>query len=315
MAGFLAVLAITLTVGTTGCGGTEKQRPVTPPPSSTATSTPTAAPASPAPLKLQTKVLGIIGQGRPVALLGGGVSGILDVEPHATQLARTRPAILLQHLSIQYGLDDQPLPAGYSIKTESRALLAALDALKITEPIDLWGHSSGGTIALDFALDHPERVRSLVLSEPPVYWLLDARQRALPEIVEWTKVTGSFSDDVTERDVERFYRALGAIAPGATASAHPKWPIWVKHRRAFRGMRALIEQQDDAARLRAFKPPVLLVRAKDTVPAHRVFNDALIAHLPNARQLELPGPHSAPMMQPDRFVEQLSAFQAAAGTQ
>lgn len=44
-------------------------------------------------------------------------------------------------------------------------LLAILDTLEL-DAVDLVGVSMGGSIALNFAIDHPERVRSLVLISP-----------------------------------------------------------------------------------------------------------------------------------------------------
>ena len=54
--------------------------------------------------------------------------------------------------------------SSYSLDQLVRDLRAFLDALAI-ERIDLLGHSMGGMAALRFALEYPERVRSLVLMD------------------------------------------------------------------------------------------------------------------------------------------------------
>lgn len=63
-----------------------------------------------------------------------------------------------------HGRSERP-PSGYRVADGVTDLLALLDALDVTEPVVLLGNSFGGTIALAFALAHPDRVAALVLIE------------------------------------------------------------------------------------------------------------------------------------------------------
>jgi pimeloyl-ACP methyl ester carboxylesterase len=59
-----------------------------------------------------------------------------------------------------------PLPGGAKAHTlvEFGAWIADfLDAIDVTEPVQVMGHSFGGGVAIVFAHDHPDRVRGLVL--------------------------------------------------------------------------------------------------------------------------------------------------------
>ena len=63
------------------------------------------------------------------------------------------------------GLSDRP-DARYDADLYDRQLVQLLDALGIQEPVDVAGVSMGGPIAVDFAVRHPERARTVTLVDP-----------------------------------------------------------------------------------------------------------------------------------------------------
>lgn len=101
------------------------------------------------------------GQG-PVVLLIHGIptSSLLwrDVVP---VLAQTHRVIAPDMLN--YGQSDKPLHADVSIAAQSRLLVGLLDALGVARA-DVVGHDIGGGVAQLIAVNHPERVRKLVLA-------------------------------------------------------------------------------------------------------------------------------------------------------
>jgi 2-hydroxymuconate-semialdehyde hydrolase len=63
---------------------------------------------------------------------------------------------------LNYGKSEKPEKANVSIKAQSELLIKLLDELKI-EAADVVGHDIGGGIAQLMAVNHPERVKKMVL--------------------------------------------------------------------------------------------------------------------------------------------------------
>jgi long-chain acyl-CoA synthetase len=61
-----------------------------------------------------------------------------------------------------HGLSDKP-SSGYEMPRIQLDLETALDRLNVSTPMVLVGHSFGGAIVTDFALNHPERIERLIL--------------------------------------------------------------------------------------------------------------------------------------------------------
>jgi pimeloyl-ACP methyl ester carboxylesterase len=254
-----------------------------------------------------------IGSGPPLVLIGGGLTGWASWVPHAERLADTREVVRLQLLSVQYGLEDRPLPDGYSITMESRALAAALDDLGLTGSVDLAAWSYGALVTLDFALNHPERVRTLTLIEPPASWTLPDRGRSMPDARALADVARrAQGDDVSIDDLVFFLRTAALVPPGADPESLPQWESWVRHRRSLRAGSAPFDHTDDPARLRAFDRPVLLVTGHGTSPFLGAVHQTLATTLPQARTLELDGGHAPHLVEMDPFLDALAGFHAAA---
>lgn len=261
---------------------------------------------NPATLRMQAEDLG--GDGRTLAVVGGGLTGWASWRPLLPYLARGRRVILLQPLNVQYGQEARLLPSEYGIFTEGDALRAALDELSPQDPVDVLAWSFGALVALDFALNHPERVRKLALIEPPALWMLPDHGREHQEVRELEQLIARADTDVTEEDLESFLGIAGFVPPGGEARALPQWPGWIGFRNSLRNTPALFAHVDDLARVSSFNRPVMLATGTGTSPFLRHVIDTLAATLPEACVVEMPAGHAPQLISTDRFFAALDAF-------
>jgi aminoacrylate hydrolase len=194
----------------------------------------------------------------------------------------------------------------YSVEQMAGDVLRLMDALGI-ESAHLVGHSTGGAIGQVIAQDHPERLRSLVLSAtwagPDPYF------RRLFESRRETLVTAG---------VESYLRAsVLMLAP----------PWWVRandallaeqHRQAAAASPPLevltsridaIVRFDRRARLGEIRTPTLVVVAADDAITPRFFADELAERIAGAKLSVLEaGGHFAPVCLPAPYNAEVGAF-------
>jgi pimeloyl-ACP methyl ester carboxylesterase len=258
-------------------------------------------------MAMQSKVTGA---GTPLVLVGGGLTGWISWDAHAERLSASRKVVRLQPLNVQWGLENRPLPADYSVKTEGRAIAAALDEVGMTGPIDIVGWSYGGLATLDFALDHPDRIRTLTLIEPPALWVLHALGSMDDEAQKSETLLKTLHGDISEGQLEEFLAVAGFARPGVSVRDLPQWPVWNRHRQSLRNSLAVVSHKDDPARLTAFAKPVLLVKGTGSSRFLHQAIDAMATRFPHARVVEMPAGHAPQIVSMDRFLDTLSAFQA-----
>lgn len=254
----------------------------------------------------------VVGSGRPLVLIGGGLTGWRSWQPHAERLATSRSVARAQLLNVQFGLEDRPLPDGYSVRMESDALARALDELGWTDAVDLVAWSYGALVTLDFALNQPQRVRTLTLIEPPAAWVLADRGRDDPDVERLLELARTLREEVDGSDLERFVCSVGLCPPGIAPHELPQWPTWMEHRRSLRSGGAPFRHRDDIGRLRHFDRPVFLVTGTGTANFLRRIHETLAVHLPDARTSEMPAGHAPQLASMDRFLAELARFQAEA---
>jgi pimeloyl-ACP methyl ester carboxylesterase len=137
-----------------------------------------------------------------------------------------------------------------------------------TEPMHVVGHSYGGLIALQLALQHPDRVRSLSLYEPVAFGILDEPLPAfsafdgdpwLAAFVEWWNGAGAWQKLPPE--TQAAFRDVG-------------WKLSEE-------VRSLMADRTGARYAEIRQPTLLLGGGKTPAPERRVL-EALAVTLPHA---------------------------------
>jgi pimeloyl-ACP methyl ester carboxylesterase len=251
------------------------------------------------------------GEGMPLVLVPGGLTGWVSWIPFAERLSATRKVVRVQLLNVQLGLQGKPLLEDYSPAAEKQALAKTMESLDLMPPVDLAGWSYGAAIALDFALDHPEWVRTLTLIEPGAYWALPAldaeMQRQRDEYLRLSR------DDVSEDDLEHFLHEAGLVPSGTNPRDLPDWPVWVQHRQSLRMLASFAEYHRDRESLSRFTTPTLLVKGTESTQLDRRIVDTLADQLPNSQVAELPGDHASHIVSMDLFLGAWQRFRRERG--
>src|SRR5579863_9253744 len=117
----------------------------------------------------------IYGEGEPLVLIHGGLTTIGEMLGWVQPLAKSRRVIAVEMQGHGRTADiDRPM----SFTAMGDDVAALLDALKVPKA-DLVGHSFGGASVIRAAIQHPERVRRLVVISSPYAksgWFQEAQQ-------------------------------------------------------------------------------------------------------------------------------------------
>ena len=258
-------------------------------------------------MKMQCEVTG---SGRPIVLVPGGLTGWASWEPFVKMFSSNRTVIRVQLLGVQFGLEDRALPEDYSVKTESRALAATLDSLGYKMPVDVVAWSFGAFTSLDYALDHPNIIRTLTLIEPPAMWVLRVTGNWDNEAQQSADFFETQKGDITEDMLAEFLLRVGLTTPGQDPRDLPRWNYWVPFRRSLRINPSVVSFRDDIKRLKNFQPPVLLVKGTGSTKWLHHIIDGLSETIPHSRVVEFPGGHAPHIVSTDKFISALEKFQS-----
>ena len=217
--------------------------------------------------------------------------------------------IRMENLNVQYACKGQTLPKDYSVRTESDAVKATLDSLNIQGPVILMGHSYGGLIALDYALNNPDGVTSVILLEPPVFDIAEGNHESPAGMKSIMALTRELTPDaeITEDQVARFRCELMDCETMPVREL-PQWPIWLHQKNRLRGLSAVNDYKLDMKKVRQFKKPVLVITGTETVAFHKRINALLAAEFTSATAESIQSDHAIPSKAPQDLVRCLKNF-------
>lgn len=246
------------------------------------------------------------GDGDPLVLVPGGLTGWLSWVPHQDRLVNRHRVIRVQPIHNELGSKGVPGDPDYTVQIERESLRLTLDALDLEQP-HLAGWSGGGLALIEFAIEYPERVRSLTLVEPAAYWILARLGVGHDEVATSNGlIHGLFGREVSEDELATFLRIGGLAESGEDVRSHPNWRRWTEHRATLSWLSPLLEHPDrsidDLGRIEA---PTLVTKGTDSTPVDRRVVDVLGERLPNARTMEFRGDHAHHIEQTDAFLEAL----------
>jgi pimeloyl-ACP methyl ester carboxylesterase len=257
----------------------------------------------------KTKQVLIEGSGPPVVLLHGGTFDYNSYANHSKLLADSFTVIRMLQFNVQYANEGRTLPESYSVRTESQAVKATLDSLKITQPVILVGHSYGGVIAFDLAMSHPSSVKSLVLVEAPLFDIAKTRGEYSEKMKQIDEMSRHFTPQatITEEMIAGF-RCKMTNCDTFDIRKHPMWPRWLQQKDRLRGLSVVPGYKVDFNKLRAFQNPVLIVTGINTIEPNQTIDKLLSREFPNAKRGSLPGDHIAIYPKAEVFVQMLRGF-------
>jgi 3-oxoadipate enol-lactonase len=195
-------------------------------------------------------------------------------------------------------------------------LLAVMDAyvaaiedgfqeFNIANDAILIGNGFGGTVALAFALAHPERISKLVLSDAAACFPDEGRKAF--EVMA-SKVAEGGLGSVAEIAAKRVFSP-------AYLAAHPeliderKKVLMAIEPKAFQAACKILQEADLEPLLHRLETPTLVVCGELDQATPPALNKAIADKVKGARYVELPGcGHCPPLEQPDAFIAAIKGF-------
>lgn len=245
------------------------------------------------------------GEGSPVILIHGG---FLDHRMWDDQVPVLAPSYRVVRYDVRSHGQSHAEEAPFSDLDD---LATLMDSLAIHHA-DIVGLSMGGQIALDFALTHPKRVKSLVLVGPGV----SGFPYGSPELTEYLEALGEASNRGDFPGMIEVFTRYWCDGPSRTPEGvNPEVRSKVLEMLSGsleRWMRSpLVQTLDPPAvdRVSDIVVPTLVILGTIDMPVVHEVVTYLKANIPGARRVDIPEvAHMVNMEAPERFNEVLLEF-------
>ncbi len=186
-------------------------------------------------------------------------------------------------------------PVNGSMHDTATAVATALaEAIGGGAPVDILGHSFGGTVALRLALERPDLVRSLTLFEPVLFSAAAAENA--PEAEEWTAKQTVFTDLLDQGRADEAARYFhGQWGNGTPLNQLPETQRrYITDRiGAIRAAGDVVERDRlglvAPGRLESLHLPVLLAEGSTSPGIIHAITRALAARIPGAQRVVVEG--------------------------
>ncbi len=181
------------------------------------------------------------------------------------------------------------------------------------DPLALVGHSYGAAVALRAALQHPTRIRCLVLYEPTLFALLDA-ESAPPNEAEGIRhtvaaATVALSAGQRGAAAECFIDYWMGAGTWARMPEPRRTPIEAAVVNVQGWATALLEEPAPLSAFRSLQMPVLLLVGQDSPVSSRGVARVLAQALPNVQVIEFDGlGHMGPITHPEIVNAAIESF-------
>lgn len=181
----------------------------------------------------------------------------------------------------------------------------AFDEFGIAEDAVLIGNGFGGTVALAFALAHPERIGKLVVSDAAAAFTEDGR-RQFAAMAE--KVASGGLGSIAEIAAKRVF-SPGYLAAHPEAIAARKEVLLGIDPKAFQAACTILQEVDLVPLLDRLHVPTLVVCGEFDQATPPVLAKQIADKIDGAAYVELPGcGHCPPLEQPQAFVAAIKEF-------
>jgi pimeloyl-ACP methyl ester carboxylesterase len=179
------------------------------------------------------------------------------------------------------------------------------DEFGITKDSVLIGNGFGGTVALAFALAHPERISKLVVSDAAAGFPPEGREAFA---VMAQKVADGGLGSIAEIAAKRVFSP-------AYLSAHPekieerKKVLMGIEPKAFQAACRILQETDLVPLLHHMKVPTIVVCGEFDQATPPALNKQIVEKVPGAKYVELPGcGHCPPLEQAEQFLAAIKNF-------